>query len=350
MSPSPLLRLCLAAALAVGCGTPGLAQQVRTFTNPTHDGMAVNYCVAAGEICGAQVAADWCRAQGFDAATDWSATPGIDATSATVRLDDGWVCRGPACEAFASITCGTAGQTFRMPTLGPAGRATLISPSRRAVESAIAPLEYQVLIPGCHQREPGVFLCETVHEYQHCRTLMTAGKIFSCRAGLAFDGAFAEPLAAGPDDHELSVRSTAAVAVERGQRGAGQVRGQARFEVEFAVPATGEDSWCLQRDRYFYYPTGPKGGLAEIGDTQDCSAPIAGTIVPHEDDVLQAYDMCESFAAWGEELEQPIELMVAALFHVGAASGGFTSTQESSSRIVAPYVTVRAPMTVRCEP
>ena len=347
MSPSRWLPLCFAAAAAAGLTVPASGQTVRTFAQPMHEGLPINYCDAAGEVCGAQVATRWCRAQGYDYASDWAATPGIDVTTMTIRLDDGWICRGAQCEAFASITCSAQGQTFRMPTLGAAARATVISPSRRGVEAAIAPLEYQVLIPGCHQREPGVFLCETVHEYQHCRTLMHAGKVFGCRAGLAFDGAFAEPIAAAADDYELELRSTAKLTVEHGQRGAGQVKGNVRFEISFAVPSVGESTWCLQRDRYFYYPTGPKGGLAEIGDTTDCGEPISGTIVPHEDDVLQAYDMCDAFAAWGSELEQPIELMVAALFHVAGTNPTFTDG--SPSTIVAPYVTIRAPMQVSCE-
>jgi hypothetical protein len=338
--------LSLLAAAAAGFAAPSAAQ-VRTFTNPMHQGLSVNYCIAGGEICGEQVAMEWCRAQGYDYASNWAATRGIDVTSAAVRLDDGWVCRGAQCEAFASITCGAEGRSFRMPTLGAAGRATVISPSRRSAESELAPHEYQVLIPGCHQREPGVFLCETVHEYQHCRSLMSTGKVFGCRAGLAFDSNFAEPIAAGPDRYQLSVRSTPVVTVERGKRGAGAAKGDARFELRFAVPDAGRGA-CLQRDRYVYHATGPKGGFAEIDDTRECGAPISGAIVPHEDDVLQAYDMCEAFAAWGSELEQPIELLVAALFHIGPANAVSARPGSASSSIVAPYLTIRVPMQVVC--
>jgi hypothetical protein len=348
MNSHRLPSVYVAALAAAGLAMPAIAQ-VRTFTNPSHDGLPLSYCVAAGEVCGAKVATDWCRAQGYDHASDWAGAPGVDVTSTTVRLDDGWICRGAQCEAFASITCGTEAQTFRMPTLGPAAHMTVLSPSMRDVEAAIEPTEYQLLIPGCHQREPGVFLCETVHEYQHCRTLMGAGKVFGCRAGLAFDGGFAEPLAAGPEDYELDLRSNAEMVVTQGQRGEAKVRGEARVEITFAVPPAGEGAWCLQRDRYVYYPTGPKGGLGEIDDVSDCDAPIAATIVPHEDDALQAYDMCDAFAAWGGEIEHPIELLVAALFHVGSASPTFTQDGRAGTRIIAPYLTVRAPMKVRCE-
>ena len=98
--------------------------------------------------------------------------PGVDFTSTTVRLDDGVICRGAQCEAFASITCAMETPAFRMPTLGSSVHTTVLEPGLRDVEAAIEPAEFQVLIPGCHQREPGVFLCETVLEYQHCRTLM----------------------------------------------------------------------------------------------------------------------------------------------------------------------------------
>jgi hypothetical protein len=345
MHPLRLPTVCIAALAAVAFGVPAYGQ-VRTFSNPAHDGLALSYCVAAGQVCGAKVATDWCHTQGFDNATDWSAAPGIDVTSTTVRLDDGWICRGAQCEAFASITCAMEAQTFRMPTLGPAGRMTVLSPSLRGVETAIEPTEYRVLIPGCHQREPGVFLCETVHEYQHCRTLMGAGKVFGCRAGLAFDGGFAEPIAAGPDDYELDVRSNAEMVVTQGRRGEAKVRGDAQVEVTFAMLPVNAGDLCLQRDRYVYYPTGPMGGLSEIDDLDECDAPIAATIAPHEDDALQAYDMCDAFAAWGGEIEQPIELLVAALFHV-ASSAAFS--EDAGTRIVAPYLTVRAPMKVSCE-
>ena len=342
-----VLSIRIAALAAAGFAVSASAQ-VRTFSNPAHDGLPLSYCVAAGEVCGAKVATDWCRAQGFDHATDWSAAPGVDVTSTTVRLDDGWICRGAQCESFASITCATEAQTFRMPTLGPSARATVLEPGLRDVEAAVEPTEYRLLIPGCHQREPGVFLCETVHEYQHCRTLMGMGKVFGCRAGLAFDGGFAEPIAADPDAYEIDVRSNAEMVVTHGRRGEAKVRGDAQVEVTFSLPAAGEGTWCLQRDRYVYYPTGPKGGLGDIDDVDECDAPITATVAPHEDDVLQAYDMCDAFAAWGGEIEQPLEILVAALFHVGSGSPTFAK-DGAGTRIVAPYVTVRAPMKVSCE-
>ncbi|HEY7671532.1 MAG TPA: hypothetical protein VIC71_04885 [Gammaproteobacteria bacterium] len=342
--PSVYVTALAAAGFAVSAHA-----QVRTFANPAHDGLPLSYCVAGGEVCGAKAATDWCQTQGFDYATDWSAAPGVDVTSTTVRLDDGGICRGAQCEAFATITCADDAQALRMATLGPWAHTRVLEPGMRAVATPTEPTEYQVLIPGCHQREPGVFLCESVHEYQHCRTLMGAAKIFGCRAGLAFDGGFAEPVAPEPDDYELDVRSNAEMVVTHGQRGEAKVRGDARVKVAFAMPAVGEGAWCLQRERYVYYPTGPKGGLSEIDDAADCDAPIEATVVPNEDDALQAYDMCDVFAAWGGEIEQPIELLVAGLFHVSSASPTFTKDAAAGTRIIAPYLTVRAPMKVSCE-
>lgn len=342
----PSLLAALGAIAAAFAGPAGA--QVRTFANPTHEGFAVSYCTADRSVCGEQLATEWCRSQGFEYARDWTSTPGVDVQTATVQLGDGSICRGAQCEAFGSITCGREGRTFRMPTLGPAGRVTLISPDQRTEESAVEAIEYDVLIPGCYQREPGVFLCETVHDYQHCRTLLHAGNVFGCRAGLAFDGGFAEPVAASPDNYELNLKSSGEITVERGQRGAGRIKGDARFKLSFAPPDE-PGMRCLQRDRYIYYPTGPKGGLAEIGDTAACDAPIEGRFAPHEDDLYQAYDLCESFDAWGDELDQPSELLVAALFNLGARPSIPNARSESATRIIASYLTIRAPTTVTCK-
>jgi hypothetical protein len=235
-----------------------------------------------------------------------------------------------------------------MPRLGAAGLATVIAPSRRSAANTFEAVEVEVLVPGCHQREPGVFLCETVHEYQHCRTLMKSGKVFSCRAGLAFDGGFATPIAAGQGDYTLEMDSSAHIRVEQGQRGEGKLRGEAEFEIAFALPALEKTSWCLQRDRYIYYPTGPKGGIGEIDDNADCDVPITGEIRPHEDDLLNAYDLCNSFSAWGSELDHTMDVIVAALFNIGSSSPRFLAEHGSSSTIMAPYLTVKAPVRIDC--
>ena len=177
---------------------------------------------------------------------------------------------------------------------------------------------------------------------------MQSGRIFGCRAGLAFDGGSVQPEMAEPGQYELSVDSDAEVRVEQGARGQGRIRGEVRVEVAFQPPAKEQGVWCLQRDRYVYYPTGPKGGMSEIDDTDDCELPIEVTFAPHEDDLLQAYDLCTSFDAWGTELEQPIDLLVAAVFHIGSASPKFLQQHGSSTAMLARYLTVKAPMRIEC--
>jgi hypothetical protein len=338
----------LVLALAASALAGPAAGQTQTFPNPTQDGFPLDYCMAGGGVCGEDVAMSWCRAQGYEYASEWAAVAGSDVGSATIRLDDGAICRGAQCDAFGSITCGKEGRTYRMPTLGAAARATVIAPNRAQAVAEVAPTDYKVLIPGCHEREPGMYLCETDYEYQHCRTLMKSGKVYGCRAGLAFADGFAKPIAAASDAYSLELRSSAAVTVEKGQRGEGKIKGDVRFEVSFALPKLDASVWCLQRERYLYHPTGPKGGIADIDDTQDCDVPITGSFAPHEDDLLQAYDLCDSFAAWGSELEQPIELLVAALYQVGSASPTFRS-EHGASTVVAPYTTIRAPMKISCK-
>ncbi len=235
-----------------------------------------------------------------------------------------------------------------MPRLGAAGLATVIAPSRRNAAVVIDESQLSVIIPGCHQRQPGVYLCETSHEYQHCRTLLRAGKIFSCRAGLAFDGNFADPYPADPDEYLLDVRSDAEIRVEPGRRGEGRVRGEATALIQFMPPAAQQGVWCLQRDRYVYHYTGPRGGLGEISDTQSCETPIELSFEPHDDNVLMAYDACASFAAWGSELEEEMDVLVSALFQIGSASPKFLQEHGASTTIVAPYVIVKAPVRIEC--
>ena len=239
-------------------------------------------------------------------------------------------------------------RTYRIQVLGGASRNTVISPDGRSTEVALDQAEFEVLIPGCHENEPGVFLCETVHEYQHCRTLMRAGSVYGCRAGLAFDGGFAMPAPAGPGDYSLALKSTAQIRVERAQRGEGRVKGKARFEVSFAPPIDAPNVRCLQRDRYIYYPTGPRGGLADIDDTADCGEPIEGEFMPHEDHMLQAYDMCTALSAWGDEIEQPMDVLVAALFNIGSTSPEFLAEHGAASTVIASYLTIKAPVTIDC--
>ena len=119
------------------------------------------------------------------------------------------------------------------------------------------------LVPGCHQWDPGILLCETLHEYQHCRTLLRDGKVLGCRAGLAFEGAFAEPRAASSGTYDVALRSRVSATVHEKRRGEGRLRGEARYKVAFNIPEHETSGRiCLQRDRYVYQPTGPEGGAS----------------------------------------------------------------------------------------
>jgi hypothetical protein len=331
-----LIGLCVAAANAVA--------EVRTFDLPEYRGAALAYCSADGSLCGADLANSWCIEEGFQRASNWMLTE----QAGVVASRDAATSTG---RAFVSISCERAGTTFRAPMLGSMARSTVITPNRRAVESAISPVEFQVSVPGCHQREPGVFLCETTRDFQHCRSLYRSGRVFGCRAGLAFESGFADPIAAARDSYDLTVRSTAVATVRRERRGKGKLRGSAEFVLAFDGVELPKDYVCLQRDRYVYYPTGPMGGMAGIDATDDCDAPLRGAFEPNEDDLLRAYDMCSAAGAWGSEIEQPIELLVAGLYHVLPADSAalVKGAATFSADIIAPYVSVHAPMTVSCE-
>lgn len=327
--------------------TASAGAEVRTFQDPTHGGFAVSYCGGNGTGCGEQVATSWCRSHGYEYAQEWAATSG-DATTRTVSLDDGAFCNGAQCDAFGSITCGRESQPGQMPQLGALAMSTVISPSRRNAELSYDSVEFDVLIPGCHQTDPGTFLCESVYEYQHCRTLMRSGRVFSCRAGLAFEGGFAEPVAAKPGDYVLSLESSAEVRVDAGVRGPGRIRGDVEFEIAFKQPKLEYAFWCLQRDRYVYETTGPSGGLADIDDIDDCDEPVKARFEPNEDDLLRAFDLCNAFDAWGNEIEDTIDVIVASLFHLDSANPRFRAEHGDAGIVIAPYLTVKAPMKIVC--
>lgn len=348
MSIRSRLTVAVWTGLLLSVAAPSHAQ-VRTFRAPQHQGYRLDYCQAFGQVCGARVATQWCRGQGYEYASDWAIDRNIGEHQPTMPIDADRVCRGAQCDAFAEITCGREGRSLRLPNLGSATRATVITPDFRGTAPAITSVEMQLLVPGCYQTEPGILLCGTVHEYQHCRTLFAAGKVLGCRAGLAFEGAFATPVAATDGSYELDVRSRASIAVSEGSRGQGRFRGNANFSVRFAVPAESAlAETCLQRDRYIYYPSGPQGGLSAIDETDECGQPIEGSFEPHEDDLLRAYDLCTARQAWGSEIEDSIELLVAGLYHLSPATAADGIAAAGATRIVAPYLTVRAPLSINC--
>jgi len=342
-------RFLFATALAALAVAGQAEAQVRSFDDPLYRGLGVNYCGAGPRSCGEAMATAFCQANGYDQATEWAARAGIDSNTRTVRLDDNSICEGASCEAFATISCGRdQGQTFTMPVLGAGNRATVLSPNLRNTEAVLESTEYRVLIPGCAEAEPGVFMCKSILEYQHCRTLMIASLVFSCQAGLAFEGGIALPREAEAGEFDLDIESDARIRVTLGDRGWGQIRGRADVRLALEAPSEGVDSWCLQRDSYVYYPTGPEGGMAEFGDPMDCEEPIEVSFAAHEDDVVRAYDLCESFAAWGGEIEDTIELLVAGIFQIRSANPRFVATHGADGAVIAPYVIVKAPLAIDC--
>lgn len=322
--------------------------QSQSFASPQQNGMDVSYCGAGTASCGETMASAWCQSNGYDYASDWAARAGIDQTSRAVRLDDGSVCAGAACESFASITCGSQTQGFSMPVLGPSGRATVLSPNRRRTATELDTGEYRVLIPGCSEQSTGVFECESVLEYQHCRTLMISRMVRSCRAGLSLQEAFAEARAAAPDEYEIDIDSSAKVRISLGVRGFGQIRGQAKVRLTIEPPMPADGAWCLQRDRFVFYPTGPMGGTSEIGESTECDEPIEFSFEAHQDDLLRAYDLCETFAAWDSEIEDSIEVLAAGLFQIRSANPDFVASHPSGGAVIAPFVVVDAPLTIDC--
>lgn len=349
MFRSCILHLLAAAGVLSLVGALPAAAQTRTFEGPQHQSMDVSYCGADAGSCGEPMATAWCLTVGYSLARDWAARAGVDATSRAVRLDDGAVCQGETCESFAAITCSRETETAPLPVLGAAAtNVTVLSPNRRQTALSLEAAEYTVLIPGCSQQAPGVFVCDSELEYQHCRTLMISRIVHSCRADLAFGEGFAVPHPAPPESYELEVDSDAVVRVTLGDRGFGRIRGEVDVELAMGVPTGNESAWCLQRDQYVYFPTGPKGGLSEIGEPADCDEPIEFSFEAHQDDLFRAYDLCDTFVAWGMEIDDSIDVLVAGLFEMRSASPAFAAAHGANRAVIAPYVEIEAPLTIEC--
>jgi hypothetical protein len=321
--------------------------QTRTFDEPLHEGLPIDYCGASPASCGEAIAAAWCEEQGFDTATDWSARAGTGAASRSVRFDDGAVCEGTLCESFATITCLGQQATFMAPRLGAAGRAAVVAPGAQTTEVAIDQAELELLMPGCSQRVSGVFVCDSIIEHEHCRTLMISRMVYSCRIEAPFAGEPVEPHAAAPEEYRLQVDSSAEVRVTRGSRGFGRIRGRAAVELAYPWPAGTGDIVCVARRIRIYAMTGPDGGSSELGEPAPCEEPMEFRFEPHKDDLLRAYDLCDAFAAWGDGLEDSIDVLAAVMFEVRpSAAAGSSSGGRSAS--VAPFVIVTAPLAIDC--
>jgi hypothetical protein len=251
------------------------------------------------------------------------------------------------CSAAAN-SCDAAQDQAALPSLGAAGRATVVSRNLRSTEVALEPTDYDVLIPGCTPSGPGVFECGTPHEFQHCRTLMFSSMVHSCRAGNPFAGDFAEPRESQAGEYLLSVKSNARVRVTRGDRGFGQMRGSARVELAIDQPDVSPGAWCVQRNTMLFAATGPDGGVAEIDEAEPCEEPIEFSFKPNEDDVLRAYANCDAFAAWGDKIEDSMDILAAGLFQFRSANPDFASRYEGGTAIIAPWVTVEARLEIDC--
>ena len=345
--PQPLP---LAALLVLACSVVPAAQaEVRTFRSPSFEGYRLDYCKSSGLGCGERVATEWCVTQGYEYASDWGLERGIGALQPTISVDNSRVCEGNQCDGFTAITCGREERVFRVPSLGGNTRGTVFTPDRRQAAPAVTRTEIEIVVPGCSQSEPGVLLCHSVPEYQHCRSLLQDGYVLGCRANLGLDGAVADLHEATADSYELSLRARASVTIDQGTRGDGRVRGETRYDVTFAIPEhTEATESCLQRDRYEYHQTGPSGGSSKIYESADCDEPIEGSFSPHEDEILRAYDLCESRRAWGTKIEGTTERIVAGIFHFSAVTASSASDGAAASRSVATYLAIAAPLEVIC--
>lgn len=324
----------------------------RRFETPMLDGHPLSYCDAGGRRCGEAVATPWCGRQGYGYASEWRIRRGSGFASQARRLDDGSSCRGAGCDSFAEITCAAPqhGHRYLMPSLGAAGRSTVISPDQRNADTAVRSVEYHFRLTGCRQRAAGAFVCDTLPAYHRCRKALEAGRVFACRANRAFLNQAVRPQAVAPGDYALRLNSTASATVYRGRRGKGKLKGEARFEIRFSAPKINKLDWCVERERYVYHPTGPQGGTGKVDDREQCKAPIEGRLVPQHDDLLAAYDACRRRDAWGRRLRQPMEILVAGLYHIGSARPNFVPGRAADhTEVLAPYVVLKAPMSVTCK-
>ena len=234
--------------------------------------------------------------------------------------------------------------------LGAGGQTTVLTPGRQVTEVVLEGSATQVPVAGCRQFAPGQMLCGMLQDYQHCRTLMISSMVDSCRIEVAFSSGVIEPRAAEPGTYDLTVEPGARVRINKEERGFGQARGSASVELRFDLPeeATTPPGYCVQRDQYLYFATGPEGGLPEIEDSETCDVPLSFNFKAHADDMMRAWDLCETFAAWGEDLEDSMEILAAAIFHIRSSAPEFSARYPGGAATIARYITVKAPLTVEC--
>jgi hypothetical protein len=232
---------------------------------------------------------------------------------------------------------------------GGAGQNTVLTSGRPVTGAVLDASAEQVTVPGCRQVALGQMLCGMLQDYHHCRTLLISSMVESCRIEVAFSSGAIEARAAEPGSYSLAVESGARALIRRNERGFGQARGSASVELKFDLPAEAAlPAVCLQRDQYLYFATGPKGGLPEIKDSEPCDTPLTFNFKAHSDDFTRAWDLCETFSAWGEDLEDSIEILAASVFHVRSVTPEFAARYPGGAATIAPYVIVRAPLTIEC--
>lgn len=343
--PLPMAALTLL-ALSIA---PESQADARTFRNPALQGYRLDYCQASGQECGERVATEWCVVQGYEYARDWRIDQNIGGLQPTIRLDNQNVCRDGQCDGFSEITCDREERVFSMPSLGGDTRGTVFTPDRRRVAAAATRIEVQLDIPGCSQFGPAVALCQSVPDYQYCRSLLQEGHVLECRAGLALDRVIADLHEATPGSYELSLRSRASITVNQSSRGAGKIKGESHYRVTIAVPEHAETvETCLQLDRYTYHQSGPLGGAPATYEADDCDEPIEGEFSPHDDDLLYAYDLCEGHGAWGSKIEATTDLIVAGIFRFSSPTAFSIAVDAAAPRSVGSYLAIEAPLEVTC--
>jgi hypothetical protein len=76
-----------------------------SFPRPTLGGVRLDWCAAPRHGCGAYTAQVFCASKGFRRAVQAVQERGAGTYAATVQIESGLTCHGPACTGFQRITC-----------------------------------------------------------------------------------------------------------------------------------------------------------------------------------------------------------------------------------------------------
>lgn len=91
------------AALLAKCG--GGSAQTRTFVNPMHKGLRLDWCYKLGAECGAYAAKAYCVSRGYPLLKGFGKAENIGVFTKTRALSSGKICSGPDCDGFTFIKC-----------------------------------------------------------------------------------------------------------------------------------------------------------------------------------------------------------------------------------------------------